>query len=203
VSTVEQLPRGRHGLDPAEVRAAQRARIVAAMVGSIAERGYVQTTVADVIRGARVSRETFYEQFANKEEAFLAAFDVCAAELASRLDSPGEAAEDPLERLEHALATYLETLRSEPALARTFLIDVYAAGPAAVERRTQVMSAFVDVVAGILQPADAEGRFACEAIVGAISSMVTMRVATGDYDDLPKLGPPLIALARRLLTEVG
>src|SRR5204863_19102 len=119
VSAVEQLPRGRHGLDPAEVRAAQRARIVAAMVGSIAERGYVQTTVADVIRGARVSRETFYEQFTNKEEAFLAAFESCAAELASRLDSPDEAAGDPLERLEHALATYLETLRSEPALART------------------------------------------------------------------------------------
>jgi AcrR family transcriptional regulator len=201
VSAVEQLPRGRHGLDPAEVRAVQRDRIVTSMVASIAERGYVETTVADVISGARVSRETFYEQFANKEDAFLAAFDYCTAELAARIETAGTGDADPVTRLEGAIDTYLETLRAEPALARTFLIDVYAAGPAAVERRTQVMSAFVDLVAGILEPADAEGRFACEAIVGAISSMVTMRVANSDYDELPRLGPPLIALARRLLTE--
>lgn len=199
MTAVERLPRGRHGLDPEEVRAAQRARMVQAMVACIAERGYVGTTVADVIRGARVSRETFYEQFANKEDAFLAAFDLCATELAARMEGTGDGDGDPLRRLERALGTYLETLRSEPALARTFLIDVYAAGPRAVERRAAVMTAFVDLVTAILEPADRDGRFACEAIVGAVSSMVTMRVATSDYNDLPRLRRPLVRLARRLL----
>ncbi len=201
VSAVEQLPRGRHGLGRAEVRAAQRARMVAAMVASISDRGYVETTVADVIRGARVSRETFYEQFSNKEDAFLAAFDFCTAELAARIEAAGTGEGNPERRLERAIGTYLETLRGEPALARTFLVDAYAAGPRAVRRRAEVTAAFVALVVSIVQPADREGRFACEALVGAISSMVTMRVATGDFDALPRLRRPLVNLARRLLTE--
>jgi AcrR family transcriptional regulator len=162
--------------------------------------------VADVLRGAGVSRETFYEQFRDKEACFLAAFDAASDLLAAGLAyAVGEAGDpdDPdarFDRLEAALGTYLDLLAQQRALARTFLIDVYGAGPAALARRVEVMDRFVDLVAGIVG-AEGEDRFACEAIVASISSMVTMRVASGDHASLPELREPIMGLARRLLDE--
>src|SRR3954451_610367 len=74
-TVAERLPRGPHGLTREEVAASQRGRLLLAMAGAAAEKGYAHTTVADVIAGAGVSRATFYEHFAGKEDCFVAAFD--------------------------------------------------------------------------------------------------------------------------------
>ena len=70
-----RLPSGRHGLTRDVVVASQRTRLVDAMAQIVAEKGYPATTVADVVERAGVSRRTFYEQFADKEACFLAAYD--------------------------------------------------------------------------------------------------------------------------------
>ena len=71
--TVEPLPRGRHGLTREQVVQSQRERIFRAMAEVMAQKGYVATSVADVLRAAKVSRETFYEQFESKEDCFMSA----------------------------------------------------------------------------------------------------------------------------------
>ncbi|HET8672858.1 MAG TPA: helix-turn-helix domain-containing protein, partial [Thermoleophilaceae bacterium] len=94
---VTQLPRGRHRLTREEVFASQRGRMLDAMARAVAEKGYASTTVRDVIGRARVSRETFYEQFANKEKCFLAALDTAAdALLDAMTEALGEDAADPV-----------------------------------------------------------------------------------------------------------
>src|ERR1700721_2340996 len=67
---VQQLPRGRHGLPREQVLASQRGRMLQAIAEAVADKGYARVTVADVISRAGVSRETFYEQFEDKEAAF-------------------------------------------------------------------------------------------------------------------------------------
>src|SRR5262245_28796634 len=52
----------------------QRERMLRAMVGAVAEKGYTNVAVADVVQRARVSRATFYEQFVDKTDCFLATF---------------------------------------------------------------------------------------------------------------------------------
>jgi AcrR family transcriptional regulator len=71
----QRLPRGRHGLDPEQVVASQRARIFSAMTSVTAVKGYATTTVADVLAVAGVSRETFYGQFRSKLDCFEQAFE--------------------------------------------------------------------------------------------------------------------------------
>jgi AcrR family transcriptional regulator len=44
------------------------------MAAAVVERGYLATTIADIVRHARVSKRTFYEHFADKEECFLSAY---------------------------------------------------------------------------------------------------------------------------------
>ena len=65
------IPAGRHTLAPEEVSARQRERLLRAMGQCVSERGYVETTIADVVRVARTSRTVFYRHFADKEECFL------------------------------------------------------------------------------------------------------------------------------------
>ena len=201
MADVQQLPRGRHRLSREQVRASQRGRMLAAVAASVADHGFANMTVADVIKRAGVSRETFYEQFADKQEAFLAALDAGAdgmiAFLRAALDPP---AGDPIERLDRTLTAYLSTLAAAPAYAKSFLIDAYGAGDAAIARRIDLQQRFVDLMAEALEiEPDAEAdRFACEALVAAVSSLVTARIGAGRADELPGLRGPLIDLARRL-----
>src|SRR5947207_13486694 len=122
---VRQLPRGRHRLSRDEVVASQRGRMLTAMAEAVAQKGYARTTVADVLSRARVSRETFYEQFGDKEDCFLAAYDFSVEELLGAIaDSVGEAPRDPFAGFEAALTAYLEEMAREGTLARVFLIEI-------------------------------------------------------------------------------
>src|SRR3954452_8349070 len=147
---VRQLPRGRHRLTREEVTASQRGRMLEAMAGAVAKKGYANMAVADVVSGAGVSRETFYQHFADKEDFFLAAFDRGVdAVRQTMVDAVAGRPADPLSRYDRALDAYLDLLCIEGATARVFLVDVSAAGPRALARRREVVAEFVDVIAEI------------------------------------------------------
>src|SRR3954451_20197141 len=68
-------PRGRHA-PPLEVRLeVQRERLLEAAAEVFAERGYAEASAEAISRAAGMSKATFYEHFANKEDAILALFD--------------------------------------------------------------------------------------------------------------------------------
>ena len=203
------LPRGPHGLSRDEVQRSQRVRLLQAATDEVAERGYVNTTVAHIISRAGVSRATFYELFADREACFQAAYEananLVAAVMEAELDrvrsTRGEA---PLDRLDRVLHAYLVALRDAPTLARVFLVEVYAAGPEAIEQRRASLERFVDIVAethrgetGILG-ARRDQRFAAQALVGSVSFMVTNAVAAGETDGLVDLHKPLMRLAAQI-----
>ena len=79
--TVERLPRGRHKLAREEVVASQRERILRALAAAMAEKGYADTSVADVLSGAGVSRQTFYELFTDKQDCFMSAYEIAVDQI--------------------------------------------------------------------------------------------------------------------------
>jgi AcrR family transcriptional regulator len=203
-AATERLPRGRHGLSRDEVIASQRERMLEACCRAVAEKGYARFTVADVLERAGVSRETFYEHFSDKEDCFLAAYELATDAVAGAMTAadPGDQL-TPLERYDRMLKAYLEVMSSEGAYARVFLVDVYAAGERAVARRREVMDRFVELIAGLVGARSRSDRFACEAFVAAVSSIVTVRVAVGRLDELPGLRRPIMDVARRLLGDLA
>src|SRR5262245_64584126 len=76
-----RLPPGRHGLPREFVARNQRERLIAGLAEAVAENGYAGTTIAHITRHAAVSRRTFYEHFASKDECFVAAYDTVMTEL--------------------------------------------------------------------------------------------------------------------------
>ncbi|GAA3390494.1 TetR/AcrR family transcriptional regulator [Cryptosporangium minutisporangium] len=202
---VPTLPRGHHHLSREEVRAAQRARLLAAMVDAVAEEGYAATTVGMVLKRARISRETFYQHFADKQDCFLAAFDEASNLLidamVNALGSPEEAV---LSRLDRVFSTYLGALSEAPTSARVFLIEVYGAGPAAVARRLAVQEQFALAVADVVTQGQRwrgglDPRFIGRAVIGAVSALVTAEVDAGKGGDLPELREQLLGLIAALL----
>jgi AcrR family transcriptional regulator len=207
------LPRGPHRLSREEVELSQRARLLQAATDAVAELGYVKTTVADILTRAGVSRATFYQLFRDKEDCFLAAYqlnaDFVAAVMEAELERVRASGDlDPLERLDRVLGVLLTALASAPALARVFLVEVYAAGPAAIEQRRASLERFADIVAethrgesGVLGT-KASQRFAAQAFVGAVSSLVTNAIAVGDTDELLRLRGPLMRLAAQITQQL-
>jgi AcrR family transcriptional regulator len=194
-----RLPRGRHGLSRDEVERDQRVRILMGMAEAMRAKGYVGTPVAEVIKRAGVSRETFYQLYAGKLECFLAAFDLVGDLLVGHLAASLEGAGTPLDRFERALTAYLETMAAEPAYARLFLVEVYAAGPEAMARRAALQQRIVDALVELFGVGDERRRFSCQVLVAAISSMVTGPLVTDDLDAIPALGPRIVEQARALL----
>jgi AcrR family transcriptional regulator len=97
---------------------------------------YAEMTVEDVIGVAGVSRRTFYEHFKNKEEAFLAAYDAVVEQLFRGVVEAIERKTTFATRVSAGLGAFLDFLAREPAFARMCLVEVMAAGPDAVARRT-------------------------------------------------------------------
>ena len=202
---LDQLPRGRHRLTREEVTASQRGRILAAMADTVAEKTFARATVTDVVKRAGVSRETFYENFSGKEDCFLAAFEAGVEGMMGAMreefarSAPAGGGGTRADGVRHALTVYLETLASEPAVAKTFLVEVYGAGDEARRRRVAIQKRFAETIAVLIGAETDDERFACEAAVAAISSLVTMRVSIDQADTLPELVEPLVRLIEQWL----
>src|SRR3546814_12078380 len=127
-----------------------------AMAEATADKGFVGTSVADVLKRAGVSRETFYQHFSDKQDCFLAAFDAAGELLVAGLAPSLAESGSPLERFEPAFGAYVDQLTSQPAFARLFLVEVYAARAAAPERplplHPPIAAALADLPAVTAQP---------------------------------------------------
>jgi AcrR family transcriptional regulator len=198
-----RLPRGRHAMTRSEVGASQRARLLRAMIDEVAERGYAATTATGVYQRAGVSSRAFYENFTDVRDCFLTAYDECVglAQAALGADRPATRP-DPLAAFARMLETYLRLLGDNPNIARTFLVEVYSAGPEARQRRLQVHTQFVTGVTAVLAPRrrlHADDVFALESLVDAITFRVTRALLDDSLQGgLDRLRDELVRLTQRL-----
>jgi AcrR family transcriptional regulator len=191
----KQLPPGRHGLPRGYVLRNQRERILDAVINVVADCGYAAMTVEDIIAYAGVSRRTFYEHFLNKEQAFLAAYDLVVHQVLAAVNrASAEGATWP-ERVRFGLGAFLILLAEEPTLARVCIVDVLAAGPNALARRADAMDRFRDFlvpetiagVRGLIVP-----PLAAETAIGGLHEVIFDRVLRGETASLPSLLPELL-----------
>jgi AcrR family transcriptional regulator len=203
------LPRGRTGLPAATVRAAQRDRLLRAVIAAVARSGFSDVTVADIVRGARVSKAAFYAHFGGKEDCFLAATreggrlmsDRVAA--AARGVPAGTSAEDTLRA---SIAAFLEFLAAEPAFARAFYIEMPAAGARAVGRIETAQHTYARMTRAWHERArrdhpdwPAVPYQACYALAGATADLVRAEMRGGNVAALLALEDTLMSLHLAIL----
>ena len=188
----DQLTGGRHGLSASEVATSQRERILRATTSAVGEHGYQGTRIADVVWRAGVSRKTFYELFASKEECFAATYERQIDRLLEvTLDAYGDDEAKWADRLRSALDALLSDLASEPDIARLCFVEAIAAGDAVARRRDAAMQAF----ASLFDTPEARARPLAETVrmgrVGELSEVLRREIVAGRTRRLPELLPDL------------
>src|SRR5262249_51821851 len=192
------------------VRAAQRERLLRAVIAGVAASGIGDVTVADIVRGARGSKAAFYAHFADKEDCFLAATRGggklrTARGAAAGRDRPARLSAAAAVRA--CIAACLGFLADEPAFARAFYIDMPAAGPRAVQRLEAAGHSFARMTRTWHERARRENPSwpavpyqAYLALAGATAELVRAEVRHDKIRDIPALQDTLAALHLALLT---
>jgi AcrR family transcriptional regulator len=197
------VPRGRHA-PPLEVRLErQRGRLFDAAAVVFARVGYAEASAEAISREAGMSKATFYEHFANKEECILALFDAAARRVreavavATGVDSASLVqGSTPQERVLGGVRAFLSAIDAYPDYARTLLVEIIGAGPRATARRDAILEDFARLIDA--QNAVAHERFGAArlaslddafAIVGAIVELVSRHLRHARPADIRELEP--------------
>jgi AcrR family transcriptional regulator/DNA-binding MarR family transcriptional regulator len=171
-SHAEALPAG-------TVTALQRARMLAATMEVCAEHGAANLTVAHIVARSGVSRRTFYEVFADREDCFLAAFDEALQRAARQVRDAYDADAVWADRIRASLLALLSFFEDEPFAARLLVVESLGAGPRALERRSQALEPLTRTldegrrlgkIGAQAPPLTAEG------VVGAVCSLLHARL---------------------------
>lgn len=188
---------GQGVLGRVQVAEIQRSRLLAAAVDVVDELGYARMTVARVIERARVSRKTFYDIFADREECFLAAFE-------QALDHARELAVEAYEReaswrdgVRSALGRLLILMEEEPAVAKLCVVEALGAGEKVLQRRAEVLEELGTVIdrGRFVTHANREPpQVTAEGIVGAIFAVVHRRLLAGAKEPLTDLLGSLMSM---------
>jgi len=185
------LPRGRHGLPHAFIVKNQRRRLRMAIADACAEKTYPAVRIKDITDGARVSRRTFYDLFSDKEDCFVATYDVCVESVFLSLSKAYAAAGPTWEaRVGAALKKLLDMCAKNPAFAHLVVVDVHTAGRVALARRDETLrrfAAFLEPGRSGLPPALATYGPLTEAVIGGVSEALYNRIKVGDAERLPEL----------------
>jgi AcrR family transcriptional regulator len=193
-----RFPAGVRTLPPDLVRAIQRERLLASMIKTVTEIGYSALTVQNVLTRAGISRPTFYEQFEDKEDCFLAAFDACAGRIRKRVDAAvAEAGSGWREQLRNGIAELLRFIAAEPEDARMVIVEARASTPAGLRRRDEVLDGFAACIDGLVREDldEAPSAIAAAGVVGGIESVLYARLQRGAIDELDGLLPSLMYFA--------
>jgi AcrR family transcriptional regulator len=177
-----QLHPGNNGLGREHVADIQRARILAAMFDVVAENGVANVTVAHIVARSGVSRRTFYELFADREDCFLAAFDEAIRRIASVMAPAFDEEHSWRAGVQVAVIALLEWLEGDPATGRLVFVESLGAGPRALARRESVLAqvvSFVDRGRAAGKRGEGPPPLTAEGVVGGVLSVLHSRLFIG------------------------
>jgi AcrR family transcriptional regulator len=188
---------GPNGLPRGQVTEIQRSRMLAAAVEAVEDVGYSRMTVAQVIGRAKVSRKTFYDVFDDREDCFLAAFDLAIAQAKAHSGDAYEHDQSWRDSVRSGLARLLMFLDDEPGLAKLCVVEALGAGTKVLERRAQVLeelAAIVDRGRAVTNATREPPDVTAEGVVGAVFAVLHTRLLEGSSEPLTNLLGPLMSM---------
>lgn len=172
----------------------RRQLILAAMIRVVGAKGYKDASVADVIEEAGTSRTTFYKHFDDKHQCFIAAYEMLVEQVFSEVVANCDGEAPWLSRMTDGLTTIVDRFAVDPALARTAVVEVAAAGADArrlhwdaIARFTEYLDAGRELAGGRQLPENISLMSA-----GAVSGLIFDELLAGRAAELPARLPDLL-----------
>jgi AcrR family transcriptional regulator len=180
-------------MPPEEVERNQRERLFAAMVATVAERGYEATTMTELTKLAGISSRHFYGLFEDKQACFIAAIEALVGPaletVEAGLEFPGD-----MERAKQAFESLFEQIVAQPAASKMCFVDVYAAGAEGVALVDRTVDAFEALFKQMLDQMPGHEGMPSEivrALIGGVQKVIHKRLYRGKEQDLLALAPQL------------
>ena len=126
-----------------------RGRLLGGLAQSITDRGYRATTVADVVRNAKTSKRTFYDEFASKEECFVDLLRANNADLIERITTAVDPDAAPDDQIDSAVDAYVAHIESRPAVTLSWIREAPGLGDLARPLNRVAMQQLTDMLVGI------------------------------------------------------
>src|SRR4051794_7235799 len=178
-----------------------RQDLTSGLAAAVAEKGYAASTIADIVTHARVSKRTFYQHFADKEECLMALYAQGCEELLGVLAAAGTSPTSPWRDVVfNAVNAYLSALEDMPAVTRTLLVEVQAAGPRAYRLRQEMQARFADTMVALVDA----GRAANPASgIGPLSPQLALALVGGINELLLQASDPYSGTATPFTALTG
>jgi AcrR family transcriptional regulator len=172
----------------------RRDALLTAMIRVVGRKGYDATSVADVIAEAGTSRTTFYKNFDDKHDCFLAAYERMVEQVFDTIVSECNGEQPWISRVRRGLETLVEIFALEPELARTAVVEVAAAGADARRLHWDAINRFRGYMeAGReIEPGKELPEQISVMAVGAVSGLIFDELIAGRAEHLRELMPDLL-----------
>jgi AcrR family transcriptional regulator len=164
------------------------------MIRVVGAKGYGETTVVDVIEEAGTSHTTFYKYFEDKHHCFLAAYEMLVEQVFDEVIANCDRRASWLARMTDGLATIVDRFALDPALARTAVVEVAAAGADARRLHRDAVARFTEYLdAGREEAADKELPENISLMsAGAVSGLIFDELVAGRAEQLSERLPDLL-----------
>ena len=157
-----------------------RRRLLQGMARSVAAKGYVETTLADIVRQANVSRRTFYEHFRDKSDCLLALYEAANRSALHGVRQAIDPQQPWPQQVQAGLKAYFSQLAANPVLTRALFIDILNLGMTGQQARRKAFDELAEFIVEVARPAgQARSRLPRDhalAVVGAINELVLERL---------------------------
>ncbi|MCX8558835.1 TetR/AcrR family transcriptional regulator [Mycolicibacterium mucogenicum] len=193
-----------------EVNAAQtaaqpfRGRLLDGLATSLETRGYRDTTVADIVRNAKTSKRTFYDQFASKEECFVELLRANNEDLIARIRAAIDPDGDWEQQVRNAVDAYVAHIASRPAITLSWIREAPALGDAALPLNRLAMEHLTDMVVDLTSGSGFEragiapiSRPVALILLGGLRELTALLVEDGR--DVAELTEPAVTAALAML----
>lgn len=182
--------------------ASHRTRLLEGIAQAVAGKGYADTTIADIVGAAGVSRRTFYQHFATKSECFVALYEAASRKTLAVLRQALDPDHEWQTQLDRALLAYLGHMAQNPALLRALSIGILGLGAEGLAARRRVNQELCRFMLQVVNGVASRGRKAAlteemaVAVVGGINELVLRAIEQGRAGELEQLAGPAGELVR-------
>lgn len=179
-----------------------RKRLLEGMAHAVAAKGYGDTTIADIVREASVSRRTFYEHFNTKAECLIALYGAASHNALKVLRDAIDPAHEWQTQVETALGAYLGCMAASPVLMRTLFIEILGLGAEGLAARRRVNQEIADFILRVVNGPGGHPRATplpgdlAMALVGAINELILQYIEQDRVAQLQELVGPASQLVR-------
>jgi AcrR family transcriptional regulator len=180
------------------VASSKRQAILDGMLEAVGAEGYEHTSVRTVLDRTGVYRQAFYDNFADKDDCYLQAYDAGVERIEGLMTAAATEEDAWTGRLRAGLGALLDFLEEEPDVGRALIVEVHAAGPQALAKRTAAMqrvNSFLDQAREAAGESESPPAIAGEGIAAGIHAVIHSRLATGASDGFRRLLPEFMYFA--------